>query len=76
MHDFLLFPNPSADGLFHIQSESIDEIKIFQSNGKMIKEMSGTELNSIDLSNFGKGVFHFRIRMNDGRYQSGTLMYH
>jgi len=54
---FSVFPNPTSDKIT-IQGEAIQKVDFFNVNGKKIKSFLS---NSIDVSNFSKGVYFLKI---------------
>ena len=63
-NNFNIYPNPSSNGIFNINSNILQEaqILIFDVNGKVItsKSISNQE-NTIDISNAGSGLFFIKI---------------
>ena len=64
----VVYPNPSADGIFTIDYTNATEIKVFNVKGVVIlseklKELEGTK--SIDLSNFAGGSYIIQVLNGD-----------
>ena len=58
----IIYPNPSS-GIFHFHhlNHADINIKVFNSLGQMVKEISGHNINSIDLSIFPSGIYMLNI---------------
>lgn len=60
----IIFPNPSSNGIFNIQTKNTNKTKIsvFDSNGKLITtKENNMQTNTIDISNAGSGLFFIKI---------------
>ncbi|MFA7081286.1 MAG: T9SS type A sorting domain-containing protein [Bacteroidales bacterium] len=57
-----VFPNPSS-GIFQIEGE-VSYIKVFNNLGKLI--LSNKNVTTIDLTNFGKGMYYAKIQTVNG----------
>ena len=69
----LLFPNPVTDKLNIRTDESIELVEIFDATGKMVlEERQGN--NSIDLSQLRSGLYHARIRLENGTFVTRKLL--
>lgn len=67
MRKILVYPNPSNDELkFDFQEQKINQIRIFDLMGNLIKNLSQEEIqaNQIDISSFPKGTYLFQIDSN------------
>lgn len=65
-NDFIIYPNPSSDGIFKIKSESfkgIADIHIFEISGKLINRLeTSSDFNTIvDLSDQPTGLYFMKI---------------
>lgn len=68
--DALIFPNPSSNGKYIFMdrsgSENISGAKIYDSSGRMIKEIEKSDVRSeIDISEFPQGLYLFQYFMNE-----------
>ncbi|MDG1730696.1 MAG: family 16 glycosylhydrolase [Algibacter sp.] len=62
---FRLFPNPSKN-IVHIKSnESSYDLKIYDLNGRVIINSKNLNSSTIDVSDFNKGLYVFKIISND-----------
>ncbi|MFA7081285.1 MAG: T9SS type A sorting domain-containing protein [Bacteroidales bacterium] len=57
-----IFPNPSS-GIFQIEGE-VSSIKVYNNLGKLI--LSNKNVTTIDLTNFGKGMYYAKIQTVNG----------
>ncbi len=59
-----LFPNPTS-GIINIQSEqAIDSVAIYDTFGKMVRQISDAGLTRIDISDFPQGLYFLRLTSN------------
>lgn len=66
-NDIILYPNPANNSIY-IQSEkdtTIEQIRIFDINGKQIKQINHCE-QFIDISYLAKGIYFFKIKTKEG----------
>jgi len=74
---FSIFPNPVHENLFIdivTNSESQALIKLFNSNGTLVKVQKATVLQgskhlSVDVKLFAKGIYHLSVEWNNGQIQ-------
>jgi len=64
--DYKIFPNPVTSNLTVEHSETIDDLKIFDMQGKMyLHILPKTETVNIDMSSLEAGIYFLRIVSND-----------
>jgi len=64
--NFSIYPNPITNILTVKNSETIDELKIFDMQGKMYLHISPkNEIVNIDMSSFAAGIYFLRIVSNN-----------
>lgn len=56
-----IFPNPSS-GIFQIEGQ-ISSVEVFDNLGRLI--LSSTNTNTIDLTDFGQGMYHAKIQTTE-----------
>lgn len=56
----LIYPNPANDRIFINNIENIKEVKIYNSEGRLLKNIS-TNSTSIDVSSLEKGIYYVEI---------------
>jgi hypothetical protein len=64
--DLLIYPNPSADVISFNESDLIYAFNIFSSKGKLV--LSGTTLETVDVSMLASGVYHVQILAEKPRF--------
>lgn len=57
--DFVVYPNPNSQGVFHITSLSPEKWEVYAINGTKIHSGNG---NIIDVSSFSKGMYIVKIK--------------
>ena len=58
-----VYPNPTQDGLFALESSSLGQLTVYNTHGKKVIESQITELRTmIDLSRHDSGVYILEIR--------------
>ena len=64
-----LWPNPSADGLFHIGLTGVAELEVVDAMGRLVlRQVAGAEAEAVlDLSRQPAGVYGLRVLWLDGR---------
>jgi hypothetical protein len=80
---FSLYPNPSRDGMFDLEIKSnetgLNQIVIYNSLGEQIYHRSTQgfigEKQTINLSNFAKGVYYLQLFSSDSLLGNYTLIY-
>lgn len=74
--DFSVYPNP-GNGIFRFDFSGIEKIiqvNIFDISGRKLKEFNDLKkIVSVDLSDFGSGIYFYTIR-SEKKYFSGKLM--
>ena len=70
-----MFPNPAEDLISFNGTDRIDEIRVFDSAGRMValEAPSGQRAN-IDLSSWNSGFYMYSVLMEDGRTKQGTFI--
>ncbi|WP_111708206.1 VPS10 domain-containing protein [Lutibacter citreus] len=68
-----LFPNPVKDVLFIKGLTKESELKIYSTEGKLLKHYKGVLKNNIDLSSLGSGVYLYSIMKNSEK-KSGKFI--
>ena len=64
--NFSIYPNPVTNNLTVEHSEAIDDLKIFDLQGKMYLHISPKkETVNIDMTSFATGIYFLRIMSND-----------
>lgn len=62
---FEVYPNPS-NGMFTIENSNITNIEVYDVTGKLVWQAnSNSNITSIDLSNYAKGVYTMKATAND-----------
>jgi hypothetical protein len=66
--NIIIYPNPAND-MFHIQSEGIENIYIYNAFGQMISFdfIEHSTLKSVDCSNWTAGIYYVFIEKNNSR---------
>lgn len=66
-NSFIVFPNPS-DGVFEFKGDTslINQIKVYDFLGKIVKEINNFKTNQLDLSILKDGVYHLEIESELG----------
>lgn len=59
-----IYPNPSADGIFHIGKSNIKTISIFNTKGQAVAFTQST--NQVDISENTSGIYTILIVLNNG----------
>lgn len=63
---FAVYPNPSNDGVLFVQSKEIHHLKIFDLNGKLIKEFKNKlDIYSLNLNDLD-GIYIFQFENKNG----------
>ncbi|MES2865084.1 MAG: T9SS type A sorting domain-containing protein [Bacteroidota bacterium] len=63
--NFTVYPNP-VDKEINIKSNSeISEIQVYDAMGKLIKELKGNKLESLDVTNLSKGFYLLKVKSGD-----------
>lgn len=60
----ILFPNPSGDGKFNVvfdESNIIRDISVQDMSGRIVRQMNGVSLNSIQIENLTPGMYTVRV---------------
>lgn len=67
---YLIYPNPVSDYIFlkNIGNDKIDNIKIFDMQGKLILYIKAP-IQEIDISNYQSGSYVIQIESNQNRFQ-------
>ena len=75
---FVVYPNPSADGLFSISSsESIEFIEVVNILGQVViseKKSSNTKFSTIDSSLLTKGIYSVRLYFSDASIAQANII--
>ncbi|NBU90427.1 MAG: T9SS C-terminal target domain-containing protein, partial [Flavobacteriia bacterium] len=75
---FVIYPNPSADGLFNISSsESLEFIEVVNILGQVVireKKSSNTKLSTIDSSLLTKGIYSVRLYFSDASIAQANII--
>lgn len=61
INDFVVFPNPSAEGIFTIKNQTKESWEVYNLNGVKILSSKG---DLIDVSNFSKGLYIVKLNNN------------
>ena len=77
--DIFVYPNPTSD-LINISNKSnieINEMKIFNSSGKIVYYRSGFDNYSfiINLKNYSAGIYYIKINTKDTIYHQKLIVY-
>lgn len=66
-NSFIIYPNPS-DGIFEFKGDisSINQIKVYDVLGKIVKDINDFKTNQIDLSILNNGVYQLQIESDLG----------
>ena len=70
----LFFPNPN-NGIFSVEADlNISRIEVFNTLGKLIySENISTKKSTINLSNQSKGVYFYRLKIDDKAIKTGRI---
>ncbi len=64
--EFNIYPNPSSNGLFTLETEQECQLRIFDAHGKLIKSEVINDMQTvIDLRPFGSGVYLMQLQSKD-----------
>jgi hypothetical protein len=66
--EILIYPNPAMDKIFFSSKDAIDWVKIYQTDGKFIKEINfnyKTQFEQIDISSLNKGLYILSFKIKD-----------
>lgn len=66
----VVYPNP-ANGVVRIEGVEVDEVRVFNALGQMVKIVRGT--NEIDLSGLVDGVYLLRIADTEGKVYTDKI---
>ena len=75
---FSLYPNPSKDGLFTLESKTNSKsiIKAYSTKGKIIKPIVFSNGRiQIDLSSFNKGIYYIEMEVDGLRKTEKVIIY-
>ncbi len=67
----VVYPNP-ANGVVRIEGVEVDEVRVYNALGQMVKTVRGT--NEIDLSGLVEGVYLLRITDTEGNNHAARLV--
>ena len=64
---FTVYPNPSPNGIFYVDGNynTISELWVYTLQGQLIKHISNTNNQTIDISELSKGVYLSKITVNN-----------
>jgi hypothetical protein len=74
---FVVFPNPSENGTFSVQSsEIITAIEVIDYTGRIIytEETAAAKMVSVATSSIDKGMYVLRIRYNDNTFSQSNII--
>ncbi|MCR9290963.1 MAG: T9SS type A sorting domain-containing protein [Bacteroidetes bacterium] len=60
----IIYPNPCSEQLF-VEDTEIDNIRIFDMYGILVKEVKGYPISIIDVSNLASGIYYLKISMDE-----------
>ena len=64
----VIFPNPSGDLLSILSDSEIRQVIIYDALGQMIKNISGFDLETINISDLTQGLYIISLRDNRGEF--------
>ncbi len=64
----VIFPNPSGDILSILSDSEIRQVIIYDALGQMVKNISGFDLNTINISDLTQGLYIISLRDNRGGF--------
>jgi hypothetical protein len=65
--EIVIYPNPSASGIFNVKAEAIESIEVYDLYGKLIFKSSDRNNSSVvDLSGYSKGVYYLKLQTDEG----------
>ena len=64
---FMVYPNPSPNGIFYVEGNynTISEFWVYTLQGQLIKHISNTNNQTIDISELSKGIYLSKITVNN-----------
>jgi len=60
-----IYPNPSSDGIFHLEGDKVSRVEVMDQVGKIITIIDNSS-TTIDLSVFASGVYYARVSNAQG----------
>ncbi|HOW24406.1 MAG TPA: T9SS type A sorting domain-containing protein [Bacteroidales bacterium] len=64
----VIFPNPSGDILSILSDSEIRQVIIYDAWGQMVKNISGYDLETMNISDLPMGLYIIGIRDNQGEF--------
>lgn len=61
-----IYPNPATDQLFFVSDKSITSISLFDTQGRLVKQVSDLHITTLDISQLENGNYLIEITTDDG----------
>ncbi|MFO0358249.1 MAG: glycosyl hydrolase family 18 protein [Sphingobacteriaceae bacterium] len=74
--DVMIWPNPASDKVFIRSTVTVQEIRLFDANGKCIKEqlIEKKDQNEIDLSELSRGIYFLETKDKLGHRETKKIL--
>ena len=67
--NFFVYPNPSSDRIFIVSDEDLTEMKIYDTNGKLLQWSERPDGKMVDISTLAKGIYLAEIKTRTGVFR-------